>query len=181
MSMSDESGNGGLAGDALSYEAFRAVMGSFASGVSVVTTTDEEGTPFGLTCSAVCSVSAGPPLLLCCVRTPSRTLDTLRERGRFAVNFLDSQARDLSELFAGRLTDKFALADWAPGPMLGMPVLDRTVAHAECEVHEAVDAGDHVVILGRLCGGRAETGRFPLGYWRGGYVRLFRMTASARP
>jgi flavin reductase (DIM6/NTAB) family NADH-FMN oxidoreductase RutF len=181
MSMSDESENGRPAEDALSYEEFRAVMGSFASGVSVVTTIDEDGTPNGLTCSAVCSVSVGPPLLLCCVRKPSRTLDTLCSRGQFAVNFLDSQARDLSDLFAGRLTDKFALADWAPGPTLGMPLLDRTVAHAECEVHDVVDAGDHVVVLGRLRSGRINTGRFPLGYWRGGYVRLFRMTASARP
>jgi flavin reductase (DIM6/NTAB) family NADH-FMN oxidoreductase RutF len=178
--MGDESENGNPVEDALSYEKFRAVMGSFASGVSVVTTMDEEGTPYGLTCSAVCSVSAGPPLLLCCVRTPSRTLDTLRKRGRFAVNFLDSQARDLSELFAGRMTDKFAPADWTPGPTLGMPVLDRTVAHAECEVHETVDAGDHVVVLGRLLSGRADSRRFPLGCWRGSYVRLFRMTASAR-
>jgi flavin reductase (NADH) len=178
--MSEELDKGNPVEDALSYEEFRAVMGSFASGVSVVTTMDEEGTPYGLTCSAVCSVSAGPPLLLCCVRAPSRTLDTLRKRGLFAVNFLDSQARELSELFAGRVTDKFALADWMPGPALGMPVLDRTVAHAECEVHEAVDAGDHVVVLGRLLGGRVDTGRFPLGYWRGGYVRLFRMTDSAR-
>ncbi|MFI7601281.1 flavin reductase family protein [Actinoplanes sp. NPDC049681] len=181
MSDEPENGPGQPAEEALSYEDFRAVMGSFASGVSVVTTIDEDGTPYGLTCSAVCSVSAGPPLLLCCVRTPSRTLNTLRRCGRFAVNFLDAQARELSDLFAGRTTDKFALADWAPGPTLGMPVLARTVAHTECEVHEAVDAGDHMVVLGRMRSGRANTGRFPLGYWRGSYVGLFRMTASARP
>jgi flavin reductase (DIM6/NTAB) family NADH-FMN oxidoreductase RutF len=178
--MSDEAENG-LAEHFLSYEEFRAVMGSLASGVSVVTTIDEEGTPYGLTCSAVCTVSVGPPLLLCCVRTPSRTLDTLRQRGQFAVNFLDSQARELSDLFAGRITDKFALIDWAPGPTLGMPVLDRTVAHAECEVRDVIDAGDHAVVLGRLRDGWTNADRFPLGYWRGGYVRMYRMTASARP
>jgi len=166
--------------EALSSEEFRTVMGSFASGVSVVTTTDERGTPYGLTCSAVCSVSAGPPLLLCCVSTPSRTLDALRGQGRFAVNFLDSQARDLSDLFASRTPDKFAAVDWQPGPALGMPILDRTVAYAECEVHEAVDAGDHMVVLGMLLGGEVDTRRFPLGYWRGGYVRLFRMSPTAR-
>jgi flavin reductase (DIM6/NTAB) family NADH-FMN oxidoreductase RutF len=166
--------------DAVSYANFRSIMGSFASGVSVVTTLDEDDRPYGLTCSAVCSVSAEPPLLLSCVRTPSSTLDTLRKRGYFAVNFLDSQARDLSDLFASRSQDKFTDVQWGAGAASGMPVLERTVAHAECEVHDVIDAGDHAIVLGRLIGGEADSNRFPLGYWRGSYVRLFRMTASAR-
>lgn len=165
---------------AVQYPQFRSIMGSFASGISVVTTLDDGERPYGLTCSAVCSVSAEPPLLLACVRTPSSTLDILTKRGRFAVNFLDSQARELSDLFASRSTDKFATVGWSPGAVAGMPVLDRTLAHAECEVHDLIDAGDHVIVLGRIVGGAADTDRFPLGYWRGSYVRLFRMTATAR-
>lgn len=166
--------------DDISYAAFRSIMGSFASGVSVVTTLGDDDRPYGLTCSAVCSVSAEPPLLLSCVRTPSSTLDTLRKRGFFAVNFLDSQARDLSNSFADRSPDKFADVQWSPGPAAGMPVLERTLAHAECEVHQVVDAGDHAIVLGRLVGGEADPSRFPLGYWRGSYVRLFRMSTAAR-
>lgn len=164
----------------ISYEDFCGIMGSFASGISVVSALDEEDRPYGLTCSAVCSVSASPPLLLSCVRTPSSTLDAIRNRGLFTVNFLDSQARGVSELFASRTPDKFAGVRWRPGKVTGMPVLDRTLAHAECLVHGLMDAGDHVIVLGRLVGGELDTSRFPLGYWRGGYVRLFRMSPSAR-
>ncbi|MEO6087958.1 MAG: flavin reductase family protein [Umezawaea sp.] len=158
---------------------FRGIMGSFASGISVVTTLDDDE-PQGLTCSAVCSVSADPPLLLSCVRAPSRTLDTLRKRGRFAVNFLDSQARAVSELFASRAEDKFDGVGWRPGDAAGMPILDSTLAHAECDVHEVINAGDHVIVLGRIIGGGIDPTKFPLGYWRGSYVRMFRMSSSAR-
>ncbi|GAA1375919.1 hypothetical protein GCM10009612_73340 [Streptomyces beijiangensis] len=166
--------------EGIGFADFRGIMGSFASGISVVTTLDDDDRPHGLTCSAVCSVSADPPLLLSCVKTPSSTLDTLRKRGRFAVNFLDSQAREVSDLFASRSQDKFTGVQWRPGQAAGMPVLDRTLAHAECEVHDVINAGDHAIVLGRMVGGGADASRFPLGYWRGSYVRLFRMTAAAR-
>lgn len=166
--------------DGLGDEAFRDIMGSFASGISVVTTLAEDGEPFGLTCSAVCSVSADPPLLLSCVRTPSSTLDTIRTRGQFAVNFLDAQAREVSQLFAGPGQNKFHRVGWSPGAAAGMPILDRTLAHAECSVHRFVDAGDHVIVLGHLIGGQVNETRFPLGYWRGSYVQMFRMGPNAR-
>ncbi len=154
-------------------EDFRGIMGSFASGVSVVTTLGEGDRPYGLTCSAVCSVSADPPLLLSCVRTPSSTLDAIKDRGRFAVNFLDAQARDVSELFASRIENRFARVKWSSGGASGMPVLERTLAHAECSVHELIEVGDHVIVVGKLIGGAVDVNRSPLGYWRGSYVRWF--------
>jgi flavin reductase (DIM6/NTAB) family NADH-FMN oxidoreductase RutF len=159
----------------IAYERFCAIMGSFATGVSVVTAQDADGRPCGLTCSAVCSVSADPPLLLSCVRTPSSTLDAIRATGRFAVNFLSTDAQAVSARFASRHPDKFAEIRWRPGD-LGVPVLEDTVAHAECSLHDLVPAGDHVIVLGRVVGGRAAPERFPLGYWRGSYTGLFRVT-----
>ena len=158
----------------IDFEGFRRVMGSFASGISILTTLDS-GEPLGMTCSAVCSVSADPPLLLACVKTPSSTLEAIRATGRFAVNFLDAAAAHLSQLFAGRTPDKFAQAPWTAGATTGQPILRDTVAHAECEVHDVLPAGDHVILLGRILGGHAEEERFPLGYWRGAYVRMFRI------
>jgi flavin reductase (DIM6/NTAB) family NADH-FMN oxidoreductase RutF len=158
----------------IDFEGFRRIMGSFASGISILTTLDA-GEPQGMTCSAVCSVSADPPLLLACVKTPSSTLEAIRTTGRFAVNFLDAAAAHLSQLFAGREPDKFAKAPWSPGPTTALPIRRDTVAHAECEVHDVLPAGDHVILLGRILGGQAEEERFPLGYWRGAYVRMFRI------
>lgn len=159
----------------LDYEAFRTVMGSFASGVAVVTTRTPDGEPHGLTCSAVCSVSADPPLLLACIRTPSRTLDVLRESGVFAVNFLDAQAREVSQRFSGQEQDRFGGIPWHPGRARGVPVLDRVLAHAECSTRQLIEAGDHVVVIGLLVGGDADRSRFPLGYWRGSYMQVYRL------
>ncbi|MTE21408.1 flavin reductase [Streptomyces sp. TRM43335] len=153
-------------------QTFRKVMGSFASGVTIVTTCDAEGRPRGFTCSAFCSVSADPPLLTSGVSSHSSTLRAIRECGRFAVNVLDSRGREVSQLFASRAVDKFARVRWRPGEASGMPLLHNTVAHAECELHEAVPAGDHTLLLGRVIGGGAEQDRLPLAYWRGGYARL---------
>jgi flavin reductase (DIM6/NTAB) family NADH-FMN oxidoreductase RutF len=163
----------------LDYEAFRAVMGSLASGVTVVTTLAPDGELHGLTCSAVCSVSADPPLLLACIRTPSRTLDALRETGVFAVNFLDARAREISQRFSGRDQPRFGGIPWHPGAAHGVPVLDRVLAHAECSTRQLIDAGDHVVVIGLLVGGDVDRSRFPLGYWRGGYMGVYRMDQPA--
>ena len=159
----------------LDYEAFRAVMGSFASGVAVVTTRANDGEPHGLTCSAVCSVSVDPPLLLTCIRTPSRTLDALRESGTFVVNFLDARARDLSQHFSSRDTSKFGSIPTHPGPATEVPVLDRVLAYAECSTRQLIEAGDHVVVIGLLIGGDVDLSRFPLGYWRGSYMQMYRL------
>jgi flavin reductase (DIM6/NTAB) family NADH-FMN oxidoreductase RutF len=166
--------------EGVSYERFRAIMGSFASGISIITSIGADGQAAGMTCSAVCSVSADPPLLLSCVKFPSSTLEAIKWRGSFVVNFLDAQAREVSDLFASRQPEKFEQVRWQPGPLTELPVLERTLAHAECLVAGVMDAGDHVIVLGKLIGGEADIARYPLGYWRGSYVRVFRLNPSAR-
>lgn len=165
--------------DLVSLATFRGVMGSFASGVSVVTTLDD-GVPKGMTCTATCSVSAEPPLLLTCFRKPSGTLDALTASGHFAVNFLDTDARDVAKMFASQHPDKFGEVAWRPG-VTGVPVLSATLAHAECTVYERFDVGDHAIVIGAVVGGEVDGERLPLGYWRGSYVRLFRMSNPGWP
>jgi|SRR5436305_6686277 flavin reductase (DIM6/NTAB) family NADH-FMN oxidoreductase RutF len=160
----------------IDFDSFCDIMGSFATGVSVLTTVDDAGQPCGMTCSAVCSVSAEPPLLLTCVRTPSATLDAISATGRFVANILDTNGRELSRVFASRSNEKFSTVSWQPSAVLGLPLLEPTVAYAECALHDIVEAGDHVVVLGRVVGGAVRHDRFPLGYWRGSYVGVFRVT-----
>lgn len=154
---------------------FRCLMGSLMSGVSIVTTVGAQGRPFGMTCSAVCSLSPDPPLLLACISAPSATLDAMQASGRFVVNVLDAESNDISHWFASRTPDKFSKVSWQFSELTGMPILDATVARAECTVHKALDAGDHIIVIGRIVGGEARPDRFPLGYWRGSYVRAIRM------
>ncbi|OEV03361.1 flavoprotein oxygenase [Streptomyces oceani] len=163
--------------DSVDRQTFRSVMGSFVSGVSVVTTLDSEG-PKGFTCSAVCSVSATPPTLLSGVSNRSGTLRTILETRRFAVNFLSEQGESISNLFASDSRTKFAALGWEPGKVTGMPLLEPKVAHAECLLTQSVTSGDHTLIVGRIVGGGIEGERRPLAFWRGDYGQLLRLGPS---
>ncbi len=157
---------------------FRTVMASLASGVSIVTTLDKADEPRGLTCSAVCSVSVDPPLLLARVSNRSGTLRAVLDRAQFSVNILGSQGQMASQLFASGAQDKFERVRWTAGPVTGTPLLAVTVGHAECELHDAVEAGDHTLLIGRVVGGGSAEERFPLTYWRGSYARLLPSSAA---
>src|SRR4051812_38426273 len=131
-------------------EAFLAIMSRFATGVAVVTTLDTNGEPKGLTSSAVCSVSASPPLFLVCVDRASRTLPALLASGEWVVNFLGADGHAISALFAGKSDDKFRDIRWRPA-LNGMPWLyEDALSHAACRTQEVIEAGDHIVLIGRV-------------------------------
>src|SRR5690349_4074435 len=106
---------------AIEADVFRRVMGSFASGVTIVTTVDPDGQPRGFTASGMSSLSLNPRLLLVCVSTNSTTLAAIQERGSFVVNILTEAQRELAQRFASRLESKFAGVQWLPGAT-GSPV-----------------------------------------------------------
>lgn len=150
---------------------FRAVLGSFPTGVTIVTTVDETGTPRGLTSNAVCAVSAEPPLLLICIDKHSGSLPTIVGSKSFVVNFLAAGRGELATRFASRDVDRFANVRWAPAIAAGgCPVLvDDTVAHAECLLVQTIDAGDHFVLIGHIEAGSCNGG-IPLMYLRRTYA-----------
>jgi flavin reductase (DIM6/NTAB) family NADH-FMN oxidoreductase RutF len=154
----------------VSREEFCAIMGAFPTGVAVVTTLDADGEPRGLTTNALCSVSAEPPLLLVCVDRESRTLPALQHSKRFVVNFLAERRVELARLFASKAEDKFATVTWEPG-LGGMPCLrEDSLAYAECETEQELEAGDHVVLTGLVVGGMApDPESVPILYFRRSY------------
>jgi flavin reductase (DIM6/NTAB) family NADH-FMN oxidoreductase RutF len=154
----------------LSREEFFSIMSAFPTGVAIVTTLDERGAPRGLTTNAVCSVSAEPPLLLVCVDTSSRTLTALRHSKRFVVNFMSDGRAELCARFASKADDKFDGVHWAPG-LGGMPLLaEDGLAYAECSTEEELEAGDHVILIGLIQGGRPpEPETVPILYYRRSY------------
>lgn len=146
----------------------RNVLGAFATGVTVVTTLDGEATPRGFTANSFTSVSLDPPLVLVCLARGAASLPAFQNAAGYAVNILAEDQRDVSRTFASRIEDRFATVAWHPGPA-GNPVLDGTSAWLDCSMHQTVDAGDHVILIGRVCGcGHAPLN--PLGYCRGAYV-----------
>jgi flavin reductase (DIM6/NTAB) family NADH-FMN oxidoreductase RutF len=156
---------------AIDGQLFRAVLGSFPTGVTIVTTVGDDGVPRGLTCNAMCSVSADPPMLLFCLSKKSGSIAAFLERKAFVVNFLAAGRGELSTRFASPIDDRFAGTQWRASEVAGgSPILhEDTVAHAECAIAQVVDAGDHHVIFGAVVGG-ATNGGNPLMYLRRTYA-----------
>lgn len=155
---------------AVDREQFFAIMSAFPTGVAIVTTLAEDGTPRGLTTNAVCSVSADPPLLLVCVDRESRTLPALLHSKRFVVNFVAEGRHELAHLFASKADDKFAQVAWRPG-LHGMPCLhEDALAYAECSTEQELEAGDHVILTALVEVGVApDPDAVPILYFRRAY------------
>jgi 3-hydroxy-9,10-secoandrosta-1,3,5(10)-triene-9,17-dione monooxygenase reductase component len=151
----------------------RAVMGHFATGVSVVTVRGPEGRPLGMTANAITSVSLDPPLLLACLASGSRTLAAIRARGRFAINILAADQRHHSDCFAGRRDPTRPTTVDFTDHRLGVPMLSGTLATVVCEVDVIHAAGDHEIVVGEVRDLRhAEERARPLLFWRGDYQQL---------
>ena len=148
---------------------WRSAMGSFPSGVTIVTTLDGDR-PVGTTASAFTSVSLFPPLLLVCLDHKSRTLAAVRLAGFFCINVLAEHQADLARLFAGAgATDRFRDVEIGEGRM-GAPVIGGSVAVVECALHAAHTAGDHDILIGRGLGVETRAGA-PLIYSNGRFVK----------
>lgn len=128
---------------------FRLAMSRLAAGVSIVTSTDGEGHPRGLTATAVCSVSLRPPLVLASVSNNSSTHMAIEAAGAFALNFLGRGEEELARRFAGPAGAKFEGIEWTAGT-LGCPVIPEALATCECVLEQAVAAGDHTLFVGRV-------------------------------
>jgi flavin reductase (DIM6/NTAB) family NADH-FMN oxidoreductase RutF len=147
---------------------FRRVLGHFAAGVTVITTTDGEGRPTGFTATAFTSVSLDPPLILVCVSHKSQSYPALLERKQFAVNFLRREQEDISRRFATSRLDKFDGVAHRTGA-LGLPVLAEALAHVECVTVNQHVEGDHTVLIGRVDACETAASGDPLLYFRGNY------------
>ncbi len=128
---------------------FRDVLGSFASGVTVVTTMSG-GAPVGMTCQSFSSVSLDPPLVLFIPAKTSRAWPMIHRSGRFCVNFLGAAQVDVSNTMASRGADKYADVSWSPSPETGSPLIDGALAYVDCAIHAVHEAGDHYVVIGKV-------------------------------
>lgn len=149
---------------------FRSAMGSFLTGVAVMTT-QVDGRPHGMTANAVASVSLDPPLVLVCVDEQATMAARVQEAGVFALNFLAEDQRALSNRFAdparGDGAVEFEGVEYTSA-VTGCPVLAGTTAMVDCQVTSITPAGDHLVVLGQVVA--LDTGaEAPLAYYRGRY------------
>jgi flavin reductase (DIM6/NTAB) family NADH-FMN oxidoreductase RutF len=171
--LSSRSDEAEQAGPPLDRATFFGLMSAFPSGVTIVSTIDERGQPRGLTCTATCSLSAQPPLLLVSLDNRSGTLAAIRSSRRFVVNYLLAGRGELSNQFSAASADRWKDVAWRPN-RYGIPVLYAdSLAYTECRLVNAIEAGDHTIVVGRVEGGRAPApGTQPLIYFRRGYATL---------
>lgn len=155
---------------AVGPERFRAVMGRFPTGVTVVTATGPDG-PVGMTANAIASLSLDPLLLLVCFDRGARTLPVVRETGRFAVNVLSAEQEPLAARFALKAGEEEKFRGVGHELRDGLPVLDGALAWLACDLTELVEAGDHVIGLGAVRALGAAPGD-PLLWFRGRYGSL---------
>jgi flavin reductase (DIM6/NTAB) family NADH-FMN oxidoreductase RutF len=148
---------------------FRSVMGTFATGVTVVTATSPEG-PVGMTANAVCSLSLEPLLLLVCFDNTARTLNVVRETERFGVNVLAAGQEELARLFASKAPEHAKFAEVAHTVQEGIPVIEDCLAWVGCRLERLVPGGDHTIGIGAVEAADASPSqREPLLWYRGAF------------
>ena len=133
--------------------AFRRAMGSFPTGVTVVTVASDDSNMHGITVNSFSSVSLDPMLVLVCLNEKSCGLGLIERAGAFAVNVLSAGQQDISRWFADRCrpagSAMFDGVPFEPG-VTGCPVLAEATASFDCRLWQSHHAGDHLIVLGEV-------------------------------
>lgn len=148
----------------------RNAFGKFMTGVTVVTTIDPSGAPIGFTANSFSSVSLDPPLLLVCPAKSLSSFDIFNNCSHFHVSVLADNQQTISNIFASSQEDRFSEVDWTPDHN-GCPTIDNALASFSCSREQSIDAGDHIILLGKVVDYAMTDGQ-GLGYGEGGYFSL---------
>lgn len=136
--------------------AFRNAMARFASGVTIVTTRDRDGSIAGFTASAFSSLSLDPPLLLVCLQKDADCYAAFMQAEVFAVSILSHGQEEIAIRFATKSVDKMDGTPSVPGPATGLPVIAEASTGIECSMRERVDGGDHTILVGEVIGAESN-------------------------
>ena len=156
--------------DKINPNDLRKAFGTFATGVTVITTRQGDGIPRGFTANSFSSVSLDPPLLLICVSKKAKSLDVFLHSEHFCVNVLSEEQKSTASIFATQREDKFEVSKWK-NDMNQMPIIEDSLAYFTCKTKNSFDAGDHIILLGEVEDFSSIVGS-PLCYFRGEYISL---------
>jgi flavin reductase ActVB len=162
---------------------FKRAMTRLAGAVSVITTCDEQGQPWGFTASAFCSLSLEPPLVLFCLSEDADCYQAFVRARFFAIHLLSEQQRDLAQLFASKGQAKYQETTFVPGK-LNLPLLPGSLVTLECSRLNAYPGGDHSIFTGLVEYGKlAETdpAARPLLYYAHTYGTFTSLASSEEP
>lgn len=149
----------------------RDAMGSFATGICVVTALSEQGVPMGMTINSFSSVSLEPPLVLWSIQYTSDCFDVFNATDKFAINILSVEQQALSDKYSRKGEHGLVPSHYSLGNT-GSPLLRDALANFECRVWARYPGGDHLIVVGEVLGVMARpTGR-PLLFHRGRYAQI---------
>ena len=148
---------------------FKSAMSGWASGVSVVTTC-ADGLVYGLTVSSFSSVSLTPPIVSVCLAESNRLGELIQRSGRLAISVLERDQEGASNHFASRGREPSEALE-VPTRLTedGLPIVEGALGWLVCDLYQAINVGDHLVVFGEVTeAGSAESGT-PLIYWSRAY------------
>lgn len=169
------------AGPGIDSRTLRNAFGSFATGVTIVTTSGPAGADIGLTANSFSSVSLDPPMVLWSLARTSANIDVFRNSAHFAVHILSADQEALSARFASKVADRFEGLVLDRGPA-GIPLLPDCMARFACKVAYQYEGGDHVIFVGEILD-FSHSARKPLVFHGGRYGMLLprQITSAADP
>ena len=148
---------------------FREVLGHFATGITIVTATDE-GEPVGFSCQSFAALSLDPPMVILAPAKSSTSWPRIARAGSFCVNILGEHQEAVCRAFAVSGGDKFDGVDWTPG-VTGSPLIDGSLATVECTLGAIYEGGDHELVTGHVVDMEIGKGA-PLIFYRSGFGRF---------
>lgn len=166
QSQPQRNGNGSTG---VSFESFAETFSQVPQAVTVVTTKNGDATAHGTTVSAICSLSADPPLLLVALDRSSDLLKQLRKTRRFGVNLLSADQQEVGLICARKGEDKLRAVSWEDDD--GLPRIKDAAAWLECDVQQLLPGGDHVIVVGLVIACEADDSE-PLVYHRRRFLQL---------
>ena len=163
----------------VSPQQFREALGYFATGVTIITSTDDQEA-VGMSASSFTSVSLDPPLVSFCAALTSLTYPRISASGRFCVNVLSEFQEEIALTFSQREVDRFAGVGYSISP-LGSPILDDVVAWIDCSIEDEHRAGDHLIVIGRVHALNLVERLLPLLYFRGQFAIEYPIVSETEP
>jgi len=175
--LSEDSGAAGT--QSVDEARYRQALGHFCTGVTIVTAVEPgpagqpgHGAPAGFSAQSFTSVSLDPPLVAMCPGSAILSWPSIRDAGVFCANILAHDQEALCRRFATRGVDKFQGIGWRPSHATGSPVLDGVLAWVDARIEAVHQAGDHLIVVGRVVDLDVNREASPLLFYRGGYGRF---------
>lgn len=154
---------------------FKKAMSRYASGVTIVTTIDEDGKKWGFTASSFSSLSLDPPMILVCLAETADCFEAFNQADIFSVNIIGPEHEELAYRFSKKNVNKFSGGEFVDG-QTGAPILPNSLVSMECSLYKSYPGGDHIILVGSVL--NAHVGSSAASVWYDGQFHRLESNAS---